>query len=83
MSTKEKNAVATMIIEYKEQNKYVKQVLDGLIGSGLIRRRYTRIKNNKISHFKTALQECKDIATDIAQNGIDGYKTLDDLLNED
>ena len=83
MSTKEKNAVATMTIEYNEQNKYVKQVLDGLIGSGLIRRRYTGIKNNKISHFKTALQECKNIATDIAQNGTDGYKTLDDLLNED
>jgi len=36
-----------------------------------------------ISRFKVALQETKTIAADISQNGTSGYKTLDDLLNED
>ena len=76
--------MATMIIEYNERNKYVRQVLEGLIGSGIIHRRDNKIeKNRKITAFKTALQECKDMTIDIARNGTAGYKTLDDLLNED
>ena len=54
------------------------------IFSGIIHRRDNKIeKNRKITAFKTALQECKDMAIDIARNGTAGYKTLDDLLNED
>jgi hypothetical protein len=71
--------MATMTIEYNENNKHVMQVLAGLIGAGVIHRR----GGMKISEFKTALHEAKTMATDIAQNGIAGYKTLDDLLNED
>jgi hypothetical protein len=41
------------------------------------------VKNQEISSFKTALQETKMMSADIVQNGIEGYKTLDDLLNED
>ena len=41
------------------------------------------VKNRRISSFKTALLETKIMSKDIAQNGIEGYKTLDDLLNED
>ena len=72
----------TMIIEYNEKDKYARQVLTGLIGSGLIRRIF-EVKDQGISSFKTALQETMIMSKDIAQNGIEGYKTLDDLLNED
>jgi len=33
--------------------------------------------------FKAALQETKAMSENILQNGIKGYKTLDELLNED
>ena len=74
--------MATMTIEYNEKNKYARQVLSGLIGSGIISRK-NEIHNRKISSFKTALLETKVMSKDIKQNGIEGYKTLDDLLNED
>ena len=71
-----------MTIEYNERDIYVRQVLMGLLGSGIIRRK-NEIKNQEISSFKAALQETMIMSADIAQNGIEGYKTLDDLLNED
>lgn len=69
-----------MTIKYDEKNKYAKQVLTGLIGSGIIRRK-SEVKNRKISLFKAALSEAKMMSEDIEMNGIEGYKTLDDLLN--
>jgi hypothetical protein len=74
--------MATITIEYNENNKYVMQVLTGLIGSGFIRNK-SEARTSKIFEFKTALWETKTMSADIAQNGINGYKTLDDLLNED
>ena len=74
--------MATMTIEYNEQNKYVMQVLTGLIGSGFIRSK-NEARKSKISEFRAALQETKIMSADIAQNGMTGYKTLGDLLNED
>jgi len=74
--------MATMTIEYNEKDKYTRQVLTGLIGSGIIRRK-NEIENQKISSFKAALQETKMMSANIAKNGVEGYKTLDDLLNED
>ena len=71
----------TMTIEYNEKDKYARQVLMGLIGSGIIRQK-NEVKNLKISSFKTALLETRMMAADIRKNGINGYKTLDDLLNE-
>jgi hypothetical protein len=71
--------MATMTIEYNEKNKHVMQVLTGLIGTGVIHRK----NETNISEFKTALHEAREMSADIAQNGIAGYKTLDDLLNED
>jgi len=49
------------------------------MGTGIIHRR----NGAKISEFKTALHEAKAMSADIARNGIAGYKSLDDLLNED
>ena len=72
----------TMTIEYNEKDKYVKQVLTGLLGSGIIHRK-NEVENQKISSFKTALLETKLIANNITKNGIEGYKTLEDLLNEE
>jgi len=74
--------MATMTIEYNEKDRYARQVLTGLIGSGLIRRK-ERMKSPRVAAFKTALQETKMMSADIMQNGINNYKTLDDLLNED
>ena len=74
--------MATMTIEYNEKDKYAKQVLTGLIGSGIIRRK-KEVRNREISSFKSVLLETKMISEDIAKNGIEGYKTLDDLLNEE
>ena len=71
--------MATMTIEYNEKDKHVMQVLTGLMGAGIIHRR----NGAKISEFKTALHEAKAMSADIARNGIAGYKSLDDLLNED
>jgi hypothetical protein len=70
--------MATMTIERNEKNKHVMQVLTGLSGTGVIHRR----NETDISEFKTALYEAKTMSNDIARNGITGYKTLDDLLNE-
>jgi hypothetical protein len=50
-------------------------------GSNIIHR--NEEKKQRISSFKTALQETKIMSAHIAQNGVEGYKTLDDLLNED
>ena len=74
--------MAVMTIEYNEKDIHVRQVLTGLLGSGMIHRKYEG-KNQEISSFKAALQETMMMSEDIAQNGIEGYKTLDDLLNED
>ena len=74
--------MATMTIEYNEKDKYTKQVLTGLIGSGMFRR-INEVKNQKIASFRSALQETKIMSADISKNGVEGYKTLDDLLNED
>jgi hypothetical protein len=71
--------MATMTIEYNEKNKHVMRVLTGLIGTGVIHRR----NGANISEFMTALHEAKTMSVDIARNGIVGYKTLDDLLNEE
>ena len=76
--------MATMTIEYNEKNKYVRQVLTGLTGSGIIRRiNGNGTENPEISAFKAALQETCRMSADIKQNGIEGYRTLDDLLNDD
>jgi len=74
--------MVTMTIEYNEKDKYARQVLTGLIGSGIIHRK-NEVKKQKISSFKTALLETKMIANNIAKNGVEGYKTLEDLLNEE
>ena len=74
--------MVTMTIEYNEKDKYARQVLTGLIGSGIIRRT-DEMKNLRMKTFKTALQETRIMSADITKNGINGYRTLDDLLNED
>jgi len=73
--------MATMTIEYNEKDKYARQVLMGLIGSGIIRRK-NEVEDHRISSFKAALKETVIMSACIAQNGVEGYKTLDDLLSE-
>jgi len=74
--------MATMTIEYNEKDKYTRQVLTGLIGSGMFRRK-NEVKDPRIASLKSALQETKIMSANIAKNGVEGYKTLDDLLNEE
>ena len=71
--------MATMTIKYSENNRLVMQALTGLKGTEGVH----RINGAKISEFKTALHEAKTMSADISRNGIAGYKTLDDLLNEE
>ena len=71
-----------MTIEYNEKDRYTLQVLTDLINSGIIHCR-NGVKKQGISSFKAALHETMKMSADISQNGIAGYKTLDDLLNED
>ncbi|MDR2232551.1 MAG: hypothetical protein LBE56_05435 [Tannerella sp.] len=71
--------MATMTIEYNEKDTNVMQVLSGLIGAGVFHRQ----NEKRFSGFKNALQETQEMSADIVLNGIAGYKTLDDLLNED
>ena len=65
--------MTTMIIEEENNAVFEDVFLDEL---------RNRVKLN-ISKFKTALQETKTMSANIAQNGTSGYRTLDDLLNED
>ena len=74
--------MVTMTIEYNEKDKFARQVLSGLLGSGIIRRK-NEVKNSKISSFKTALKETQIMIADIKKNGTNSYRTLDDLLNVD
>jgi hypothetical protein len=74
--------MTTITVEYNEKDKYAKQVMMGLIGSGIIRRK-KEIENPRISLLKAALRETQMMSAHIAQNGTAGCKTLDDLLNED
>lgn len=69
-----------MVIEYDERNKTVKRVLESLISGGLIQRKNTSAKDKRIAEFKQALRESREIAADIAENGIEGYQTMDDFL---
>jgi glutaredoxin 2 len=69
-----------LIIEYDEKNKTVKQVLDAMISSGVIRKKRTA-KEKRIAEFKQALKETKEIVENIT-SGVKDYKTLDELLNE-
>jgi hypothetical protein len=74
--------MVTMTIEYNEKDRYAMQVLTDLINSGAIHCK-NGVKKHVISSFKAALHETMAMSADIAKNGTDGYKTLDDLLNED
>jgi hypothetical protein len=69
-----------MLIEYDENNKTVKQVLNAMVSSGVIRKKRTA-KEKRIAEFKQALKEAKEMADNIAA-GKNNYKTLDELLNE-
>jgi hypothetical protein len=72
----------TKTIEYGEKSKYARQVLTDLLGRSIDNRK-SGLKRKRDYSFKTALQETMMMSADITQNGIEGYKTLDDLLNED
>jgi hypothetical protein len=67
-----------MIIEYDEKNKTIKQVLDAMISSGVIRKKRTA-KEKRIAEFKQALKETKEMVENIAA-GNDNYETMDEFL---
>jgi hypothetical protein len=69
--------MATMTIKYDSRNKTVKNLLDGLIHSGIIHP--TDAKETRIAEFKSALREAKEMAENIAA-GTKDYETMDDFL---
>ncbi len=77
--------MTTMTIQYDNRNRTVTKLLNGLLHSGIIWVEQPKMtaKEKHIENFKSALRETEAMAKDIAINGIAGYKTLDDLLNEE
>jgi cytochrome c556 len=67
-----------MLIEYDENNKTVKQVLNAMISSGVIHKKRTA-KEKRIAEFKQALKETKEMADNIAA-GKNDYETMDEFL---
>jgi hypothetical protein len=74
--------MATMVIEYNGRNKTVKQVIDGLLSAGIIRRKSAK-REKHIEELKQAILETEKMVEDIRLNGIKGYKTLEELVAED
>jgi predicted transcriptional regulator len=74
--------MATMIIEYNGRSKTTQRLIEGLLSSGIIRRKQSA-REQKRAEFREALREAEAMAADIRKNGTAGYKTLDELLNED
>jgi hypothetical protein len=70
--------MATMTIKYDNRNKTVTNLLNGLIYSGIIQP--VDAKEKRIAEFESALREAREMAKDIAKNGIDGYQTMDEFL---
>jgi hypothetical protein len=69
------------VIKYDNRNKIVKNSLNSLIYSGVIHP--IDEKDRQKAKFRSALREAQAIADDITVKGTKGYKTLDDLLDED
>jgi len=74
--------MTTVLVEYDEKKKSSRQVIEGLIGAGVLVLKDLNEFSEKLM-LKNALKETVIIANDIKEHGISGYKTLDDLLDED
>ena len=73
----------TIVIECNKRNaSSVRKILDGLTSSGLIRIKKSA-KEKHIEEMKEALRETGAMIADIRKNGVEGYKTLDELLAEE
>jgi hypothetical protein len=68
-----------LIIEYDESNKTVEKVLNAMISSGVIRKKDVTAKSRRISEFKQALHETKEMVENIT-SGVRDYETMDDFL---
>ena len=64
--------VATITKEYGRKSRRLQQQVSG---------DYMSVEE-RLEAFKVAYYETKAMLADIAVNGVEGYKTLDDLLNE-
>jgi hypothetical protein len=74
--------MTTVLVEYDEKKKSSRQVIEGLIGAGVLVLKDLNEFSEKLM-LKNALKETVLIAKDIKEHGIGDYKTLDDLLDED
>ena len=70
----------TTVIEAKKKN--FEENCEAISEDVFLDKLKKRVKSD-IASFKVALEETKMMSANIAQNGTSGYKTLDDLLNED
>jgi hypothetical protein len=70
----------TIVIEYNKRNaSSVKQIIDGLISSGLIKIKKSA-KEKHLEEFRKAVRETEAMAAGIRKNGIDEYQTMDEFL---
>lgn len=71
--------MATMTLEYNASNKAARQILEGLVFSGIF-----KVKNDakevEKAEIKQNIQETKRMIEDIEQNGSAKYQNMDDFL---
>ena len=71
--------MATMTLEYDASNKTARQILEGLVFSGIF-----KVKNDakevEKAEIKQNIRETKRMIEDIEKNGSAKYQNMDDFL---
>jgi hypothetical protein len=78
--------MATITLEYDSRNKTARQVMEGLLFSGIFalksdkKSRKEIAREEHIAQFKEAVRQTLDMAADIRKNGMEGYQTMEKFL---
>jgi predicted transcriptional regulator len=70
--------MATLMIEYDMRNRTARQVIKGLVSSGVFRIRDDAEKEKKA--IRTNIREAKQMIEDIRTNGSANYQNMDQFL---
>jgi hypothetical protein len=73
------NIMATMTLEYNASNKTARQILEGLIFSGIFKVKNDAKEAEKVE-IKQNIRETKRMIEDIKQNGSAKYQNMDNFL---
>jgi hypothetical protein len=86
--------MATLTLEYDSRNKTARQIMDGLLLSGVfveknidkpanklhIKKHRQTVREKHIADFKEAIRQTEEMVCDIRKNGTKGYQTMDEFL---